>query len=291
MATAVPPPSRAEIISLFRSLLRSAREFSDYNIREYTKRRTIDAFRVNKTLSSPSSIAAAFADGKSQLQVEEFDLTNILRPSTMGDPMASARASASSDCSATPPRHSCQKRASSAPQAQKPQIIKNQLISSVAIKQHKKVAARILWLNNELFMVAGDDDGDGVVMDTTPEIGREDTSRQNHQLVMLIEHLTPKESHQRPNEHPRNRDILLPLDRSGDRIECWDFKEGKVRCKQMVGYYAVFLQQLRGANTFWPSRWENDADPRRDIVETIIMLAYQSSTTYTTKFITKVRTN
>ncbi|KAI3673371.1 hypothetical protein L6452_39489 [Arctium lappa] len=69
MATAVPPPSRAEIISLFRSLLRSAREFPDYNIREYTKRRTIDSFRDNKSLSDPSSIAAAFTDGKSQLQV------------------------------------------------------------------------------------------------------------------------------------------------------------------------------------------------------------------------------
>ncbi|KAD4385351.1 hypothetical protein E3N88_25519 [Mikania micrantha] len=62
-------PSRAEIIFLFRSLLRSARQFSDYNIREYTKRRTIDSFRNNKTLSDPSSIAAAFSDGQSQLQV------------------------------------------------------------------------------------------------------------------------------------------------------------------------------------------------------------------------------
>ncbi|KAK1407338.1 hypothetical protein QVD17_38952 [Tagetes erecta] len=62
-------PSRTEIISLFRSLLRSARQFPDYNIREYTKRRTIDSFRHNKTLSDPSSIAAAFSDGKSQLQV------------------------------------------------------------------------------------------------------------------------------------------------------------------------------------------------------------------------------
>ncbi|KAL8244140.1 hypothetical protein R6Q59_010398 [Mikania micrantha] len=62
-------PSRAEIIFLFRSLLRSARQFSDYNIREYTKRRTIDSFRNNKTLSDPSSIAAAFSDGQLQLQV------------------------------------------------------------------------------------------------------------------------------------------------------------------------------------------------------------------------------
>ncbi|KAL7619227.1 hypothetical protein Lser_V15G00544 [Lactuca serriola] len=69
MATAVPPPSRTTVLSLFRSFLRSVRQFPDYNIREYTKRRTIDAFHSNKTLSNPSSVAAAFADGNYQLQV------------------------------------------------------------------------------------------------------------------------------------------------------------------------------------------------------------------------------
>ncbi|KAI3820870.1 hypothetical protein L1987_08420 [Smallanthus sonchifolius] len=70
-------PSRTEIISLFRSLLRSARQFPDYNIREYTKRRTIDAFRDSKTLSDPSSIAAAFSDGQSQLQIGYVAWTKI----------------------------------------------------------------------------------------------------------------------------------------------------------------------------------------------------------------------
>ncbi|KAI3513353.1 hypothetical protein L1887_20684 [Cichorium endivia] len=69
MTTAVPPPSRTKVLSLFRSFLRSARQFPDYNIREYTKRRTIDAFNENKTLSNPSLVAAAFADGNYQLQV------------------------------------------------------------------------------------------------------------------------------------------------------------------------------------------------------------------------------
>lgn len=62
-------PSRGEVLSLFRSFLRTAREFSDYNIREYTKRRAIDAFRHNKDMSDPSQVSAAFAEGKSQLQV------------------------------------------------------------------------------------------------------------------------------------------------------------------------------------------------------------------------------
>lgn len=61
--------SRAEVLSLFRSLLRTATKFSDYNIREYAKRRAIDGFRDNRGLTDPSSIVAAFADGKSQLEV------------------------------------------------------------------------------------------------------------------------------------------------------------------------------------------------------------------------------
>ncbi|KAK7394438.1 hypothetical protein VNO78_14966 [Psophocarpus tetragonolobus] len=62
-------PSAAQILCLFRSLLRVAREFPDYNIREYTKRRTIDAFRQNCTLSDPSAISAAFSHGNSQLSL------------------------------------------------------------------------------------------------------------------------------------------------------------------------------------------------------------------------------
>lgn len=62
-------PARAEILSLFRAFLRVGRKFSDYNIREYTNRRTIDGFRENKALSDPSAIANAFSDGKSQLEI------------------------------------------------------------------------------------------------------------------------------------------------------------------------------------------------------------------------------
>ncbi|PWA97337.1 complex 1 LYR protein [Artemisia annua] len=67
MASAAP--SRSQILSLFRSLLRTSHQFPDYNIREYTKRRTIDSFRTNKTLSEPSLISAVFDEGQSQLQV------------------------------------------------------------------------------------------------------------------------------------------------------------------------------------------------------------------------------
>nr|GEX20066.1 hypothetical protein [Tanacetum cinerariifolium] len=65
-------PSRSQILSLFRSLLRTSHQFPDYNIREYTKRRTIDSFRTNKTLSEPSLISAVFNDGQSQLQLHDI---------------------------------------------------------------------------------------------------------------------------------------------------------------------------------------------------------------------------
>ncbi|CAD5180338.1 unnamed protein product [Musa acuminata subsp. malaccensis] len=62
-------PLRAEVLSLLRSLLKTARKFGDYNIREYARRRAVDGFRENKELSDPSAIAAAFAEGTSQLEV------------------------------------------------------------------------------------------------------------------------------------------------------------------------------------------------------------------------------
>ncbi|KAK8604558.1 hypothetical protein V6N13_099496 [Hibiscus sabdariffa] len=68
-ASGVAAPTRTEVLQLYRSLLRVARQFCDYNIREYTKRRTIDAFRDNKNLTDPSQLSAAFSDGKAQLEV------------------------------------------------------------------------------------------------------------------------------------------------------------------------------------------------------------------------------
>ncbi|KAF4393396.1 hypothetical protein CsatB_009931 [Cannabis sativa] len=62
-------PARAEVLALFRSLLRTARQFTDYNIREYTKRRTVDAFRQTQKLNEPSAVASAYSDGKAQLEI------------------------------------------------------------------------------------------------------------------------------------------------------------------------------------------------------------------------------
>ncbi|KAK4395857.1 protein ISD11 [Sesamum angolense] len=64
-------PTRTQVLSLFRSFLRTARQFTDYNIREYANRRVVDAFRHNRRLSDPVEADAAFADGKSQLVVAQ----------------------------------------------------------------------------------------------------------------------------------------------------------------------------------------------------------------------------
>ncbi|KAG7021536.1 LYR motif-containing protein 4, partial [Cucurbita argyrosperma subsp. argyrosperma] len=68
-------PTRSESLSLLRSLLRTARHFCDYNIREYAKRRAVDGFRHNRNLSDPSSIVVAYADGKAQLEVAKRQST------------------------------------------------------------------------------------------------------------------------------------------------------------------------------------------------------------------------
>ncbi|KAE8655209.1 tropomyosin-like isoform X1 [Hibiscus syriacus] len=62
-------PMRIEVLHLYRTLLRVGRQFSDYNIGEYSKRRTMDAFRDNKNLTDTRLLSAAFSDGKAQLEV------------------------------------------------------------------------------------------------------------------------------------------------------------------------------------------------------------------------------
>ncbi|CAL5191141.1 unnamed protein product [Lathyrus oleraceus] len=68
-AAAASSPSKSQILSLLRSFIRVSRQFPDYNIREYTKRRAVDAFRQNATLSESCSVSEAFSFGKSQFEV------------------------------------------------------------------------------------------------------------------------------------------------------------------------------------------------------------------------------
>jgi hypothetical protein len=67
-------PSSAEVVSLFRSLLKEARKFEDYNIREYVKRRTKQGFQQHKS-ANPEVAASAFLEGKEMLNVAKRQAT------------------------------------------------------------------------------------------------------------------------------------------------------------------------------------------------------------------------
>ncbi|XP_018432816.1 uncharacterized protein LOC108805302 [Raphanus sativus] len=60
--------AKCQVISLCRSLLRAGRKYPDYNIREYTKRRTLDGFRMNKNLTDPLKAIEAYDEGNAQLE-------------------------------------------------------------------------------------------------------------------------------------------------------------------------------------------------------------------------------
>ncbi|XP_024534678.1 LYR motif-containing protein 4-like [Selaginella moellendorffii] len=53
----------AQVRALYRGFLREARKFTDYNVREYIKRRSRQGFRQS------GNAAEAFATGKEQLEV------------------------------------------------------------------------------------------------------------------------------------------------------------------------------------------------------------------------------
>jgi hypothetical protein len=61
--------TRAAALALYRSLLRTGREFTDYNVREYVKRRAREGFIANRALSASDAIERCMADGAAQLEV------------------------------------------------------------------------------------------------------------------------------------------------------------------------------------------------------------------------------
>jgi len=61
--------SRTAILSLYRSLLRAGGQFSQYNFREYARRRTTDAFREHKTETDPQRIQDLVNKGIQDLQM------------------------------------------------------------------------------------------------------------------------------------------------------------------------------------------------------------------------------
>ncbi|CEP15276.1 hypothetical protein [Parasitella parasitica] len=66
MATAT---SSQKVLSLYRDFIRHGSKFSSYNFRDYTLRRSRDAFRANMTETSPEKIGSFIAKAEQELAV------------------------------------------------------------------------------------------------------------------------------------------------------------------------------------------------------------------------------
>lgn len=62
-------PSRFQVLSLLRSLLRQAGRINNYNFREHAHRRVLGAFRENKNIVEDSKLIEQYQDGLKQLDV------------------------------------------------------------------------------------------------------------------------------------------------------------------------------------------------------------------------------
>mmetsp|Transcript_11255 Transcript_11255/g.41216 ORF Transcript_11255/g.41216 Transcript_11255/m.41216 type:complete len:84 (+) Transcript_11255:296-547(+) len=67
-------PSYAEVLSLYRSLIRQSKRFTDYNIREYALRKTREDFRQNAKID-PKQAEAAYEQGLNQLELVKRQAT------------------------------------------------------------------------------------------------------------------------------------------------------------------------------------------------------------------------
>ncbi|KAJ3200773.1 hypothetical protein HDU82_008620 [Entophlyctis luteolus] len=64
-------PSTAQALSLYRSLLRAARLYSNYNFRNYVARRATDSFREFQHATDPEVLSRAYAKGIAELGVAQ----------------------------------------------------------------------------------------------------------------------------------------------------------------------------------------------------------------------------
>ncbi|XP_044914497.1 LYR motif-containing protein 4 isoform X5 [Prionailurus viverrinus] len=61
--------SRAQVLDLYRAMLRESKHFSAYNYRTYAVRRIRDAFRENKNVKDPVEIQTLVNKAKRDLEI------------------------------------------------------------------------------------------------------------------------------------------------------------------------------------------------------------------------------
>ncbi|XP_023413421.1 LYR motif-containing protein 4 isoform X4 [Loxodonta africana] len=61
--------SRAQVLDLYRAMLRESKHFSAYNYRTYAVRRIRDAFRENKNVEDPVEIQTLVNKAKRDLEI------------------------------------------------------------------------------------------------------------------------------------------------------------------------------------------------------------------------------
>ncbi|XP_031215489.1 LYR motif-containing protein 4 isoform X2 [Mastomys coucha] len=61
--------SRAQVLDLYRAMMRESKHFSAYNYRMYAVRRIRDAFRENKNVKDPVEIQALVNKAKRDLEI------------------------------------------------------------------------------------------------------------------------------------------------------------------------------------------------------------------------------
>ncbi|KAK1758486.1 hypothetical protein QBC47DRAFT_374844 [Echria macrotheca] len=69
VASASGGETARQVLSLYRQLLRQGNQFASYNFREYSKRRTRDAFRENRSVEDQRRVQELVQDGLKQLQM------------------------------------------------------------------------------------------------------------------------------------------------------------------------------------------------------------------------------
>ncbi|KAL6048930.1 LYR motif-containing protein 4 [Balamuthia mandrillaris] len=73
--TAAAASHRLNVLSLYKQFLRNATKFSNYNFREYTKRRAREGFEENRAVTDPKQLEQLVFRARQDLQVVERQAT------------------------------------------------------------------------------------------------------------------------------------------------------------------------------------------------------------------------